>query len=204
MDKISAAIVTCAALALPYSVDAQVLTTLPNATTPFTGQEVCYMVQGGVSKQFYCAPPGGSTIGSVVKIVCGPGLNGGTIDSTGTCSLETQEQFVTISFSSVNPAQNSTGTLLIAYRPANAGDKLVLDSIDTITAGTGSPSLTFGTTINGTGVTGCSAISVGTVDTQSTCSAGNTLASGQSWTWAITNVSGTPEPTLQLNYHWVP
>jgi len=34
--------------------DAQLLTQLPQASLPLTGLEICYMVQAGVSKQYYC------------------------------------------------------------------------------------------------------------------------------------------------------
>ena len=83
MDRLTTAVIASAVLSLPYSAQAQSnaptggkLTTFPIASTPYTGQEVCYMVQGGVSKQYPCAPAGGSTIGTVTHVICGAGLGG--------------------------------------------------------------------------------------------------------------------------------
>lgn len=231
MDKITTALVSAGILAMPYAVEAQVVTALPQATTPFTGQEACYIVQGGVSKQFPCVAAntsrpgtvtavvcgtglsGGTITGSgtcaviptVSLVVCGPGLSGGSITTTGTCALLGQEQIVTLSFSSINQVIASTGTLILAYRPANTGDTLVLDSIDTQCGGTASPSFTFSVLVNGTTVGNGGAISVGTTDVQTVFNANNTIASGGSWSYAITNVVGTVEPaTLQFSYRAVP
>ena len=201
------AVLASGVLALPYRADAQVLTTLPTATTPYTGKEVCYVVQGGVSKQFFCLPAGGTAPPTVQDVVCGTGLSGGTITTTGTCSLLTQEQQVTVMFPSVVPVVVAAYPILAAYRAANVGDTLVVDSIDAITGGSASPGYT-ANVVNGASTLTCgggTTITVGTAEAQSTCSAGNTIVAGNALTMNVLTVTGTPDNSaFQLNYHWVP
>ena len=214
MDRLTTAVIASAVLSLPYSAQAQSnaptggkLTTFPIASTPYTGQEVCYMVQGGVSKQYPCAPAGGSTIGTVTHVICGAGLGGGTITATGTCYLLPQEQFVSLSFSSNAIVQTGTYGILAAYRPANAGDTLVVDSVDASTGGSASPAWT-AELINGSATLTCGGgqtITVGTVDVLSSCSADNTIASGSLFELVALTVTGTPDNSVfQISYHWVP
>ena len=214
MDRLTTAVIASAVLSLPYSAQAQSnaptggkLTTFPIASTPYTGQEVCYMVQGGVSKQYPCAPAGGSTIGTVTHVICGAGLGGGTITATGTCYLLPQEQFVSLSFSSNAIVQTGTYGILASYRPANAGDTLVVDSVDAYTGGSASPAWT-AELINGSATLTCGGgqtITVGTVDVLSSCSADNTIASGSLFELVALTVTGTPDNSVfQISYHWVP
>jgi len=212
VDKITTALLAGTALALPYEVSAQVLSTLPYATTPYTGQEICYMVQGGVSKEYYCATAGSSGPGGVSKVVCGAGFAGGTITATGTCSLAAIGPGQVVGNASTLTAVPS-GVLLISgvqYSFASttavgAGTYLVangcpwvelpctIDSVAVITQGTSSPGYTIDVQINGTDVTGCNSVSVGTTWTQAACTAANTFGTADQFTFIVSNVSGTPD-----------
>ena len=71
-----------------------------------------------------------------------------------------------------------------------------INSITTYTGGT-TPSFTVGFFINGTAITGCSAIVVTTATpTTTTCTGANTIARGQTLTAVISAVSGTPQSAL--------
>jgi hypothetical protein len=75
-------------------------------------------------------------------------------------------------------------------------------SVTFYTGGTGTPSFTAGVQIGGTGVTGCSALSVSSsTATTTSCTGANTFTSTSQLTLVISGTSGTPNQALvQINY----
>ena len=99
----------------------------------------------------------------------------------------------------------ATYPVVVALRgpSGDASAKVVIDTVDVITAGTSSPGFTAAVVNSGSTLTGCSAISVGTVESQATCTANNTVSLGSAVNVVISNIAGTPDTAgVQVNYHW--
>lgn len=73
-------------------------------------------------------------------------------------------------------------------------------SVDWITGGTGTPSYTLSINVNGTPVTGCSAITVNTTGGSTTCTS-TAITQNQPITFTVSAVAGQPSSS-QIQIHW--
>ena len=128
---------------------------------------------------------------------------GTQLTSNGTtASWATLERTWTLSWGS--PLIVAAGTYPIAVK--SQPTSLVIDSVSSITGGTGTPSFTFQLVANSTTLTcgGGTTITVGTAELDSTCTVGNTLAAGTALSGVVVAISGTPDQAgVQVNWHVV-
>jgi len=102
-------------------------------------------------------------------------------------------QVISVSWDSNTTVANATIPLLIPQW-INGGSIL---SVSYYTNGTSTPSFTADVEINGTGVTGCSAITVSSATAATTtCTGGNTFGFRSVLTLVISGVSGSPSQAL--------
>lgn len=113
-----------------------------------------------------------------------------TISSTGLIALGGQPRAFEYFADSTTTVHNDTYVLDPSWTPTNSG---TIKSISYLTGGTSTPSFVASIQINGVPVTGCSSISVSssTVAT-TTCTAAQTITTGQALTLVITSTSGAP------------
>lgn len=99
-----------------------------------------------------------------------------------------------------NTVTNDTYPLPVDTWPWATG---TIDSVTYYTGGSSTPSFGIALQINGVNVTGCNAITVSSSSrTTSTCTAANSITTGQHPTLVITGVAGTPFSSLvQISYH---
>jgi hypothetical protein len=108
---------------------------------------------------------------------------------------------VVLNWDSNTTVANTTITLM-KYNWASGG---TINSVSAVTQGSSTPSFTAEIEIgssptSGTGVTGCTSISVTTTEADTSCTAANVLANGNYILVVISSVSGVPNQALiQLN-----
>jgi len=103
-----------------------------------------------------------------------------------------------LTWSSNIPVAAGTYITTLSWPWANG----TINSVTYATGGSGSPSFTVAVQINGTSVTGCSAVAVSSsTSATTTCTAANAVVAGGKVTVVISSVSGTPEQAaFQINY----
>jgi hypothetical protein len=158
--------------------------------------------------------------GSVTSVASGAGLSGGPVTSSGTLLADWNGGTVTSLGSGLNlstgtltatttPRNNgvlaaqwvlgtvaANGDFYFAYKAPYAGTVNSLDSL----SGTGT--FTLAVKINGTNVTGLSAVAVSTA-ANTAATAANTFSAGDTITGTISSASGSPtDAVLSLNVTW--
>lgn len=132
-----------------------------------------------------------------------PGQSLTVSNASTTPTWSTIEKSVILSWNSISPVVTSTQPIWVSAKPTD----IIIDSVDSITAGSGTPAFTvqlIGTpgtlTCGGSGT-----ITVGTVEATATCTANNTLAAGGLLNAVLVVTSGTNNPAgVQVNYHVIP
>jgi hypothetical protein len=149
------------------------------------------------------AQVGGVTVGpfnsgSGPCSTCATTTNGGpltataplTVSAGGNFALGTQPFTAGINFDSQTTVHTDSYSIFEPWIWTNNG---TISSVTYRTGGSGTPSFTFSLQINGTNVTGCTAlVASSTSDTTATCTAANTIVTGQKLVIVITAVAGTP------------
>jgi hypothetical protein len=133
-------------------------------------------------------------LGTGVAAAIGNAING----SGGlVTSAQTYTEAIPVVWDSNTTVANAT---IPVWNPKVASGTIT--SVTFYTGGTGTPSFTAGVQIGGTGVTGCSALSVSSsTATTTSCTAANTFTSTSQLTLVISSASGTPNQALvQINY----
>ena len=94
-----------------------------------------------------------------------------------------------------------TGTVILdAYtNPTSA----TIDNVVTVTGGLSTPGATVTVIANGTSLSGCTALNMGTLTTRASCTGGaTTLAAGSVVSFVVVSTSGTPDGAqIKVNYH---
>ena len=139
---------------------------------------------------------------------CATTTNGGALTATspmaisaaGVISLGTTIGSAEFFADSSTTVHNDTYPLPMDSWPWATG---TIDSVTYYTGGTSTPSFAISLQINGTNVTSCNGITVSSATRNTTtCTAANTITTGQHPTLVISGTSGSPSSALvQINYH---
>lgn len=121
-----------------------------------------------------------------------------TVSAGGNFALGTQPFTAGINFDSQTTVHTDSYSIFEPWVWTNGG---TISSVTYHTGGSGTPSFTFSLQINGTNVTGCTGlVASSTTDATATCTAANSIVTGQKLVIVITAVAGTPSSAwLQIS-----
>lgn len=191
-------------------------------TSPSNGDEwctsaACFVRLNGATQGLASTTNGGalsgtspvavSAAGAISCTTCATTTNGGALSGTspiaisaaGAISLGTQPGAAVINFDANTTVHNDTYYITLKWPWATG----TIDSVDAFTGGTSTPSWSLALQIAGSNVTSCNGITVNSSSISSTtCTAANSVTTGQPVTAVISSTSGNPfSAGIEVHFH---